>query len=114
MTVYRSNVIPLLKLLVTLIEVDTYYIHHPIIVAHLVLLTVIRYYRNKFNVTWDDDESRVSYHLDTYYVLDKEKSIGDPKNYTIITLNVPLLVNNMSFVKQSFFVYAYMYVLWHL
>jgi len=50
-----------------------------------------RYYHNKFNVTWDGDESHVSYHLDTYYVYDKNLSIGDPKNYNITTLNVPLL-----------------------
>lgn len=44
-------------------------------------------------MTWDEDESRVSYHLDTYYVFDKDLSIGDPGNYTITTLNVPLLVS---------------------
>lgn len=59
----------------------------------IVLLTLFRYYRNKFDVTWDEDESRVSYHLDTFYVFDKELSVGDPKNYNITTLNVPLLVS---------------------
>lgn len=59
------------------------------------LCAVVRYYRNKFNVTWDDDQSRVSYHLDTYYVFDKEKSIGDPSDYTITTLNAPLLVSGV-------------------
>ena len=64
--------------------------NHSVVVAHH------RYYRNKFNVTWDDDESRVSYHLDTYYVFDKDLSVGDPKDYTITTLNVPLLVGEIS------------------
>lgn len=60
------------------------------------LLTVDRYYRNKFNVTWDEDESRVSYNLDTYYVLDEDLSYGNPKDFNIITLNVPLLVSKIT------------------
>ena len=60
------------------------------------MLFFCRYYRNKYNVTWDDDESRVSYHLDTYYVFDEEKSNGmNPKDFTVTTLNVPFLVSKM-------------------
>ncbi|XP_065885904.1 lysosome membrane protein 2-like [Dysidea avara] len=52
-----------------------------------------KYFRNKFNVTWDEDESRVSYNLDTYYVFDEEKTgkLGDPCKHSITTINVPLL-----------------------
>ena len=71
-------------------------IHEPLLVTDLSVVHC-RYYRNKFDVTWDDDESRVSYHLDTYYVFDEEKSRphGHPKNNTFITLNIPLLVRRM-------------------
>ena len=68
-----------------------------VIIIHLIifvlLLTVVRYYHNKFNLTWDEDESHVSYHTDIYYVFDNELSIGDPKDYSITTLNIPLLVS---------------------
>lgn len=71
------------------------------------LFTVVRYYHRKFNVTWDDDESRVSYNLDTFYVYDEEKSYGDPNDYNITTLNVPLLVSENVSVDQIAFLFMY-------
>ena len=46
-------------------------------------------------MTWDEDESRVSYHLDTYYVFDEDLSHGNPKDVTITTLNIPFLVSKV-------------------
>lgn len=68
----------------------------------LLLFTVGRYYRNKMNVTWNEDESRVSYHLDTYYVFDRDKSVGDPKDYIVTTLNVPLLVSWIRLLQWNY------------
>ena len=69
-------------------------IRWPMIISTLLFIGIARYFRNKFNVTWDKDESRVSYHLDTYYVFDEEKTgkVGNPCSHPITTINVPLLV----------------------
>ena len=53
----------------------------------------LRKYDTKLNLTWNDDESVLTYNRDEQYVLVPEKSIGDPNNYTITALNVPLIVS---------------------
>ena len=45
------------------------------------------------NLRWNDDESLLTYNRDVYYIFAPEKSIGDPNDYTITVLNVPLVVS---------------------
>ncbi|XP_065883764.1 lysosome membrane protein 2-like [Dysidea avara] len=46
---------------------------------------------NKFNVTWNSDETLITFHRDIYYVFDPDKSVGDPHDYSITVINVPLI-----------------------
>ena len=52
-----------------------------------------RKYDTKLNLTWNSDESVVTYNRDVYYVFVSERSIGDPQDYTVTILNIPLLVS---------------------
>ena len=40
-----------------------------------------------------NDESVVTYNQDVYYVFVSEKSIGNPREYKITTLNITLIVS---------------------
>jgi len=51
--------------------------------------------RTKFNLTWNEDETELSYTLETTYTFDKNRSQGNDPNTTIITtVNVPLIVSS--------------------
>ena len=52
-----------------------------------------RKYDTKLNMRWNSDESVVTYNRDVHYVFAPEKSIGDPRDYEITVLNVPLIVS---------------------
>ena len=54
---------------------------------------LLRKYDTKMNLRWNDDESLLTYNRDVYYIFAPEKSIGDPNDYTITVLNVPLVVS---------------------
>ena len=53
----------------------------------------LRVYDTKLNLRWSNDESLVSYNRDLRYVFVPEKSIGDPNDYTVTVLNIPLIVS---------------------
>ncbi|XP_065884789.1 lysosome membrane protein 2-like isoform X2 [Dysidea avara] len=63
---------------------------------------VYRKYDDKFNVTWKNDETLVTFHRDRYYVFDPDQSIGDPHDYHITVINVPLItiLNKIEEVEQ--------------
>ena len=54
---------------------------------------ICREYDKKVNLTWNNDESLVTYNRVRYYTFVPEKSIGDPRNYNVTVLNFPLLVS---------------------
>ena len=56
-------------------------------------LFTCRDYDKKENLEWNSDESLVTYNRIQYYTFVPEKSIGDPRDYNITVLNVPLLVS---------------------
>ena len=55
---------------------------------------IFRENRTKFNPSWEDDDTVLSYSLAINYTFDKELSTaGDPKQIKITTINVPLMVS---------------------
>lgn len=57
---------------------------------------VYRENRTKFDPSWEDDDTVLSYSLAINYTFDKELSTaGDPKQIKITTINVPLMVIGM-------------------
>ena len=45
-------------------------------------------------MTWNSDETLITFHRDIYYVFDPDKSVGDPNDYNITVINVPLIVSD--------------------
>ena len=56
-------------------------------------ISFLRTYDTKLNLKWNDDESLLTYNRNLYYVFVPEKSIGDPRDYIITALNIPLAVS---------------------
>ena len=50
-------------------------------------------YDTKLNLRWNGDETLLTYNRSVYYIFVPEKSIGDPHDYTITFLNIPLAVS---------------------
>ena len=56
-------------------------------------ISSLRMYDTKLNLRWNNDESLLTYNRNVYYVFVPEKSIGDPRDYIITALNIPLAVS---------------------
>ena len=56
-------------------------------------ISSLRVCDTKLNLRWNNDESLLTYNRSVYYVFVPEKSIGDPRDYIITALNIPLAVS---------------------